>query len=126
MPLALTQTQFDALRSGKPVRARGRVRHEQGAMNGIERAYSEHLTNLKLAGEIAWFAFESVKLRLAAKTFFTVDFFVMLPTGDLEAHEVKGFWQDDARVKIKVAASMYPFRFVAVKKEGGGWRMEEF
>jgi hypothetical protein len=48
----------------------------------------------------------------------------------LEMHEVKGFWQDDARVKIKVAASIYPFRFVAVtaraKKHGGGWAVEEF
>jgi hypothetical protein len=50
--------------------------------------------------------------------------------GVLEMHEVKGFWQDDARVKIKVAASIYPFRFVAVtaraKKHGGGWEREEF
>jgi hypothetical protein len=29
-------------------------------------------------------------------------------------HEVKGFWQDDARVKIKVAARSIPFRFKAV------------
>jgi len=45
-------------------------------------------------------------------------------------HEVKGFWQDDARVKIKVAADMYPFRFIAVKprakKDGGGWQTEAF
>ena len=50
--------------------------------------------------------------------------------GILEMHEVKGFWQDDARVKIKVAASIYPFRFVAVKarakKHGGGWEVENF
>jgi hypothetical protein len=41
-------------------------------------------------------------------------------------HEVKGFWQDDARVKIKVAASIYPFKFIAVKKAKGGWEREEF
>jgi hypothetical protein len=33
-------------------------------------------------------------------------------------------------VKIKVAADLYPFRFIAVqalpKKEGGGWRVETF
>ena len=37
---------------------------------------------------------------------------------------MKGFWQDDARAKIKIAADLYPVRFVAVrvkpKKEGGG------
>jgi hypothetical protein len=45
-------------------------------------------------------------------------------------HEVKGFWTDDARVKIKVAADLYPFRFIAAqalpKKQGGGWKIEEF
>jgi hypothetical protein len=48
----------------------------------------------------------------------------------IELHEVKGFWTDDARVKIKVAASIYPFKFMAVKprpqKVGGGWEVEEF
>ena len=37
---------------------------------------------------------------------------------------------DDARVKIKVAADMYPFKFLAIKKRakklGGGWEIEEF
>lgn len=40
------------------------------------------------------------------------------------------FWQDDARAKIKIAAAMFPFRFVAVtvkaKKDGGGWNVEVF
>jgi hypothetical protein len=44
--------------------------------------------------------------------------------------EVKGHWEEDARVKIKVAASIYPFRFIAVtaraRKDGGGWVLEEF
>jgi hypothetical protein len=54
----------------------------------------------------------------------------MLANGELELHEVKGFWQDDARVKIKIAADLYPMRFIAVraklKKEGGGWVVENF
>ena len=54
----------------------------------------------------------------------------LLADGVIECHEVKGFWQDDARAKIKVAADMYPFRFLAVrvktKKDGGGWAMESF
>lgn len=54
----------------------------------------------------------------------------MRANGEMEAHEVKGFWTDDARVKIKVAASLFPFKFVAVKvqsqKNGGGWAIEEF
>ena len=54
----------------------------------------------------------------------------MLADGVIEMHEVKGYWTEDARAKIKVAANKFPFRFVAVykqaKKDGGGWRFEEF
>lgn len=48
--------------------------------------------------------------------------------GSLELHEVKGHWEDDARVKIKVAARMHPwFRFRAVKAaRGGRWEYEDF
>ena len=69
-------------------------------------------------------------LSLADNTFYTGDFAVQAADEVVEIHEVKGFWQDDARVKIKVAASLYPFRFFAVKpvakKDGGGWKREEF
>lgn len=50
--------------------------------------------------------------------------------GVMACHEVKGHWQHDARAKIKIAAAMYPFRFIAVKarpkRDGGGWAVEEF
>ncbi len=100
-----------------------------GTMNKTEAAYDKHLWAQRGA-EILWHEFEGVKLRLADKTFYTCDFAVLPRSGVLEMHEVKGFWMDDARVKIKVAASIYPFRFVAVtaraKKHGGGWNIEEF
>ncbi|WP_229302240.1 hypothetical protein [Stenotrophomonas maltophilia] len=107
--------------------ARGRPRHVPGEMNKTEEAYAAHLALQLAAGEIAWFRFESVKLKLAEKTHLTIDFFVMTAAGDLEAHEVKGFWEEDARVKVKVAAEMYPFRFLAVQRApGGGWKTEVF
>ena len=105
-------------------------RLKAGEMNKTEERYAEHLEQLKHAGEILWWKFEGIKLRLADNTFLTVDFPVMLTDGTMEMHEVKGFWEDDARVKIKVAAALYPFRFVALKpraqKNGGGWDVEEF
>jgi hypothetical protein len=97
-----------------------------GTMNKTEAAYAQHLQSLQHAGEILWHKFEGVKLRLAEKTFLTVDFAVLTRECALEMHEVKGFWQDDARVKIKVAASIYPFKFIAVKKKGSTWEREEF
>ena len=105
-------------------------RLKPGRLNKTEAEYAGMLELRKRAGEIAWYAFEAMKLRLADNTFYTPDFAVMANDGVLEMHEVKGFWQDDARVKIKVAASLYPFRFIAVqvlpKKQGGGWKREVF
>jgi len=100
-----------------------------GRMNKTEAAYAYRLETLRTAGEIAWYGFEPLKLRLASNTFYTPDFMVMLLDGLIELHEVKGFWRDDARVKIKVAAERFPmFRFVAVKKrtKNRGWQTEEF
>jgi hypothetical protein len=110
------------------LRALGRLK--PGSMNRTEEAYARELHEAVMIGDVLWFKFEGFKLRLADNTFYTPDFAVVLSTRELECHEVKGFWQEDARVKIKVAAEMYPFRFVAVqalsKKQGGGWKREVF
>lgn len=105
-------------------------RMKVGAMNKTEAAYGQRLELLLRAGSVLWYRFEGLKLRLADNTFYTPDFAVLAADGVMECHEVKGFWQDDARVKIKVAADMYPFRFLAIKvrakKDGGGWAVETF
>lgn len=100
--------------------------HKAGEMNKLEAAYAARLESLKLAGEIADYRFECIKLRLADKTFYTPDFMVLRADGTFEMHEVKGFWEDDARVKIKVAAELYPFKFIAARKVKGAWVFEEF
>ena len=110
--------------------ARARPR-QPGTMNSTEAAYAGHLEIRRQAGEIALWRFESFKLRLAKSTYYSPDFEVVLSDGLIELHEVKGFWRDDARVKIKVAAETFQeFRFLAVrklpKKAGGGWKFEEF
>ena len=105
-------------------------RLKTGAMNKTEAAYDDHLALLQHAGQVLWRKFEGLKLRLADNTFYTPDFAVMAADGVIECHEVKGFWTDDARAKIKIAADIYPFRFKAfkakAKKDGGGWAVEEF
>jgi hypothetical protein len=109
-------------------RALGRLK--TGQRNKTEQAYEEHLERLRMVGDVLWYRFEGIKLRLADNTFYTPDFAVLAGDGYLECHEVKGFWTDDAKVKIKVAADQYPFRFIAfkavAKKNGGGWVREEF
>lgn len=105
--------------------AKGTQRPFKG--NKTEAAYMVLLEAKKRAGEIVWYGFEAVTLKLADDTRYTPDFAVLLADMTIEMHEVKGFWRDDARVKIKVAAAMFPFRFFAVKKEkGGAWDVERF
>lgn len=103
-------------------------RLKQGVMNKTERKYADHLESLKMAGEIQHYAFDSMKFRLADKTFYSPDFIVLKANGELEAHEVKGHWEDDARVKIKVAASIHPIPFIAVKwnEKNHFWDYEYF
>ncbi len=114
--------------AARRLQALGRLK--AGQMNNTEAAYAERLRALQHAGEVQWFRFEGIKLRLADNTFYTPDFAVLAGDGVMELHEVKGFWVDDARVKIKVAADQYPMRFLAVrvkpKRDGGGWAIEEF
>jgi hypothetical protein len=99
-------------------KARGRVKHEPGRMNKLEADYSAFLCGV-------FHRFESVKFRLADKTFYTPDFMVMQSDGTIEFHEVKGFWEDDARVKVKVFAEMYPeFVVKAITKTKGQWNVE--
>jgi hypothetical protein len=108
--------------------AQGRLK--TGAMNKTEAAYEVDLRDAQALGDILWYKFEGVKLRLADNTFYTPDFVVLGNDKIMECHEVKGFWTDDARVKIKVAAELYPFRFKAIKarakRDGGGWSEEAF
>jgi hypothetical protein len=91
-----------------------------GKMNKGETEYATILEQEKHDGLILWWKFEGVKLRLADNTFITIDFPVMRADGLLEMREFKGFWTEDARAKTKIAASMYPFRFIAVKKIAKG------
>ena len=86
----------------------GRTSHQPGRMNKREARYSLELEARLRAGEIQAWAFESVKFRLADRTWYTPDFAVWHSDGRMECIEVKGHWEDDARVKWKVVGEMYP------------------
>lgn len=103
-------------------RALGRL--PAGTMNKTEEAYSKHLELLKASGDILWWKFEPAKLRLANKTFYTCDFMLLKKDGLVCMDEVKGFMTDDAAVKIKVAASIYPFQFRIIRKNGSMWSIQ--
>lgn len=110
--MSRTITRFDC-------RALGRL--PAGTMNRTEAAYAAHLELLKASGDVLWWKFEGLKFRLADKTFLTPDFVVMTRSGLIELHDVKGFLMEDANVKMKVAASMYPFEFFIIRKSKSFW-----
>lgn len=120
--MRITAQQYQQLQK-KPA-AKGRAARKR--MNGLEAKYARHLDYLLQTGKIAGYWFEAVNLRLADKCFYMPDFMVQMPDGTIEFHETKGHWQDDALVKIKVAAEQLPFKFVAYQHKSGMWVEREF
>ena len=100
---------------------------KSGQMNRLERDFLEE--NIKYwveTGHVVAYWHEAMKFRLAHKTFYTPDFMLQTGSGEMQIIECKGFMRDDAAVKIKVVASMYPFRvFLARRAKGQGWTLTE-
>ncbi len=99
-------------------------------MNKLERSFRDQvLEPAYVRGDLVTYHREAIKLRLAGRTHYTADFAVWV-SGEpfcppaLWLVEVKGGWfRDDAKVKTKIAASMYPhIRWLVVKRERiAGW-----
>jgi hypothetical protein len=116
-------------------------RRKPGERNKTEAAYEEHLGILQRAGAVEGFFFEGIKLKLADNTFFTPDFLVFAADGVVELHDTKGttskkradgskekapFIEEDAKIKLKIAAERFPFRVFAVFKTPDGWQKQQF
>lgn len=128
------------LERGKPiglaraeqVRTEDKPRIRQSAkprLNKTEAAFSLWLREHKPEAIVLE---QAIALRLGNGVRFTVDFvtveFAAAGGGRvLTAYETKGFLRDDAAVKLKVAASLYPWmRFVLVsRRRDGTWSMQE-
>lgn len=122
---------YQRMRGSRPGRGR---RPDNNVMNGTESAYANELERRKAAGEITDYRFHAMTLTIAepprAKAArWTPDFAVWTADMILEFHEVKGFMQDHAIVRIKAAAEQYPHPIFVVrkktKKQGDGWDIEE-
>jgi hypothetical protein len=117
-------------------------RLKPGEMNKTEQKYDTFLWGEKVLGNILWYKFEGITLKLADKLRYTADFAVMRSDGVIELHDVKGrtnvtrksgdrvekpFSMDDSRQKMKMAAEMFPFVIVVVfQSKTGEWVREEF
>lgn len=100
-----------------PEAPRPKSKAPDDGMNKLERAFWERAR--EAYGDTVYR--EPFKLRLAGKTWYTIDFLIV-QTG-LTCYEIKGFMRDDAAVKLKVAAELYPcFGFVLVTRERQRWQ----
>lgn len=116
------------------INATGR-RRVAGSMNKTEAAYARLLEARRVAGEVAWWAFEPLSLRLAKGSSYSPDFVHVESDGLIVCTETKGTagWSLDSesRTKWKACGERYPlFAFRAAtarrKADGGGWDHEEY
>lgn len=119
-------------RSSQPLATEGAIMLRQSGA-GMNKTEALFLAHLQATFPGAWIEREPVALKLGNGVRYNPDFLVHLPenygahTQQLTAYEVKGHMRDDAAVKIKVAASRFPFiRFVLVWRSSreGGWAMQ--
>jgi predicted nuclease of restriction endonuclease-like RecB superfamily len=99
-------------------------------MNKLERAFYEQWLVPGVAhGNIEFVVFDQIKLRLGTRCWYTPDFWVRTQRGQHVIYETKGFWRDDARVKIQTAAKQYAelLTFVAATRAraSGAWTLIE-
>lgn len=98
-----------------------------GVMNKTERQHADNLSSMVACREVIWYGFEVVKFMIGERCWYSPDFMVQLSDRTMEIHEVKGgYVRDDAMVKLKAAAHIYPqFRFVMMQKTRHGWERRE-
>src|ERR1051326_3404515 len=70
---------------------------DEAKLNKTERAYLSILRTERYS----WIGIQCLTLKLADDCRYTPDL-ITIHTGLVQAREVKGFWRDDAKVKIKV------------------------
>lgn len=124
-----------------PNRALALGRLKTGERNATEAAYEQHLELRKRVGEILWYGFEVITLKLADDCRYTADFSVLRADYVLELHELKGtttlkrksgekvkapYFRDDAKVKIRIAATIFPMVFKVVYRVDGNWIEEQY
>lgn len=95
---------------------------DEAKLNRTERAYLAHLRSLGLP----WLGIQNITLKLATDTRLTPDFCYVSAAGTMVFVDVKGFQREDALIKMKVAARLFPWAvFLIVKKNGTSWDVTE-
>lgn len=94
----------------------------------LNKTEARYLARLRTLG-YPWIGVQNITLKLGHDSRLTIDFFLISENGELEAHDTKArtkkgkiLVEDDAQVKMAVAARLFPFiRFFIVTEDGGNW-----
>ena len=99
---------------------RKRIRQNSAGLNRTEQAYLDHLKLMQWTH-----IYREPSLPLCNGVKYKVDFLVVGPSLEIEGHEVKGRAYSTGIVKLKIAASLYPWiTFRLVTKTKTGWKTE--
>ena len=124
--------------------AKPRIRQNSEGLNKTEAAFYEHLKRTSAGTQdpangypqrVDVLAPQTMTLRLGNGVRYTPDFATVThahtvgnesAAQTLRFYEVKGYMRDDAAVKIKVAASLFPFWhfYLVTKAKGGAWNID--
>lgn len=109
----------------------GKGVRKAGEMNKTEQRYAALLDERKACGEVVWWGYERINLRILRDAWYRPDFLVQLADNTLEVHEVKGaraVFEAASKLRVKAAADGFPFRVVVAypvaQKHGGGWEFD--
>jgi len=92
-----------------------------------EERFAEHLALQLAANEIKGWLYEPLRFNLGGGAWYKPDFRATELDGTWTFFEVKGFWREAARLRIKIAAAAHPdVRFVGVRLIKGVWEFEDF
>lgn len=120
---------FPPDRAAKPAKKAGpRIRQNSEGLNKTEQAFFEYL---KAMYPHRFVNAQALTLKIANGCRYTPDFSVAgfhdgAPE-NVECYEVKGFMRDDAAVKIKVAATAYPWItfFLVTRGNFDSWNLQK-
>lgn len=91
---------------------------DEAKLNKTEKEYLQYIRCLGFA----WIGVQNITLKLGHDCRYTPDFVTVDVNGHMDVREVKGFFRDDAKVKIAVAARLFPWMtFQVVRKTKAGW-----
>lgn len=132
--MRLTEAEYQSIRDRRrpapPARpaSNSAIRQSQAGMNKTERRFEmAWLQPMLHAGELITYGYELVTLKLGNGVRYTPDFWAITSDNRTAFYEVKGpHSRDDAKVKLKVAATRYlNYEFHLCVYERGEWTISK-